>query len=96
MALKTRPAVEEAVDEHSISTIESDARLIEMVKRGDQDAFGGLVHRYERRLQAVIHRFVRDTELGRDLAQEAFIKAFERLNQFDPSRRFGPWLFGSE
>lgn len=93
MALKTRPAFEEAVDEHSISTIESDARLIEMVKRGDQDAFGGLVHRYERRLQAVIHRFVRDTELGRDLAQEAFIKAFERLNQFDPSRRFGPWLF---
>jgi len=93
MALKTRGETQEAIDEQSISTIESDARLIEMVKRGDQDAFGGLVHRYERRLQAVIHRFVRDTELGRDLAQETFIKAFERLNQFDPSRRFGPWLF---
>lgn len=93
MPLKTRRDVQEGTEEHAISTIESDARLIEMVKRGDQDAFGGLVHRYERRLQAVIHRFVRDHELGRDLAQETFIKAFERLNQFDPSRRFGPWLF---
>ncbi len=84
---------QERIEEHSTSTIESDARLIEMVKRGDQDAFGGLVHRYERRLQAVIHRFVRDPELGRDLAQDTFLKAFERLGQFDPSRRFGPWLF---
>lgn len=81
------------IDEESKSSIDSDARLIEMVKRGDQDAFGTLVHRYERRLQAVIYRFVRDQELGRDLAQETFLKAFERLSQFDPSRRFGPWLF---
>jgi RNA polymerase sigma-70 factor (ECF subfamily) len=38
-------------------------------------------------------RFVRDRELARDLAQETFLRVYERIDQFDPSRRFGPWLF---
>lgn len=71
----------------------SDARLVEGVRRGNQEAFGHLVRRYEPRLINVILRFVRDWELARDLAQETFLRAFERLDQFDPSRRFGPWLF---
>ena len=41
----------------------------------------------------VILRFVHDSELAEDLAQETFLRVFERLDQFDPSRRFGPWLF---
>jgi len=71
----------------------SDARLVELARRGDQEAFGDLVLRYERRLVRVILRFVHDPETARDLAQEAFLRAFQRLDQFDPSRRFGPWLF---
>jgi len=78
-----------ALEEASVS----DARLIEEVRRGEQEAFGQLVRRYEARLINVIRRFVRDLESARDLAQETFLKAFERLNQFDPSRRVGPWLF---
>ncbi|QDT63716.1 RNA polymerase sigma factor [Calycomorphotria hydatis] len=70
-----------------------DARLVEMARRGDQEAFGDLVLRYERRLMRVISRFVSDQEITRDLTQETFLKVFQRLNQFDPSRRFGPWLF---
>ena len=71
----------------------SDARLVEEARRGDRDAFGQLVVRYERRLIRVILRFVQDFEMARDLAQETFLRAYERLDQFDPSRRFGPWLF---
>lgn len=71
----------------------SDARLVELARRGDSDAFGDLVLRYERRLIRVILRFVHDQELARDLAQETFLRTYERLDQFDPSRRFGPWLF---
>lgn len=77
------------LDEASVS----DARLVEMVRQGDRDAFGQLVRRYENRLISVIRRFVRDLETARDLTQEGFIKAYERLDQFDPSRRFAPWLF---
>jgi RNA polymerase sigma-70 factor (ECF subfamily) len=71
----------------------SDARLVELARRGDAEAFGDLVLRYERRLVRVILRFVHDQELARDLAQETFLRTFQRLDQFDPSRRFGPWLF---
>lgn len=77
------------LDEASVS----DARLVEQVRLGDRDAFGGLVRRYEARLISVIRRFIHDLETARDLAQEAFLKSYERLDQFDPGRRFGPWLF---
>ena len=80
----------DSVAEHSAA---SDARLVEEVRHGDQEAFGELVRRYERRLLRLIMRFVSDFELARDLAQEVFIRAYERLDQFDPSRRFGPWFF---
>lgn len=71
----------------------SDARLVEEVRRGNGEAFGHLVRRYELRLLSVISRFVKDRELARDFAQETFLRAYQRLDQFDPSRRFGPWLF---
>jgi RNA polymerase sigma-70 factor (ECF subfamily) len=71
----------------------SDARLVEEARRGNQEAFGVLVQRYERRLIRVILRFVSDVEQAKDLAQETFLRVFSRLDQFDPSRRFGPWLF---
>ena len=66
---------------------------MEEARRGDREAFGELVLRYERRLIRVILRFVRDEDLAKDLAQETFLRVYERLDQFDPSRRFGPWLF---
>ena len=71
----------------------TDARLVEQSRRGDTDAFGQLVKRYERRVLKVIRRFMPDQDMAMDLAQESFLKAFDRLEQFDPSRRFSPWLF---
>ena len=41
----------------------------------------------------MLARLVRDEELARDLAQETFWKVYNRLDRFDTSRRFGPWLF---
>ncbi len=70
-----------------------DARLVEEVRRGNTEAFGELVKRYEARVIRVIRRFINDQEQARDLAQDAFMRSFTRLEQFDPSRRFGPWLF---
>lgn len=77
----------------SVMSQATDARLVDQARRGDADAFGQLAQRYERRVLRVIRRFMPDQEMALDLAQEAFLKAFDRLEQFDPSRRFGPWLF---
>src|SRR6478735_3276682 len=70
-----------------------DARLVELARTGDDRAFATLVARYERALIRVLARLVRDEELARDLAQETFWKVYNRLDRFDTSRRFGPWLF---
>ena len=70
-----------------------DARLVELARSGDDSAFASLVTRYERKLIRVLQRLVRDEELARDLAQETFWKVYTRLDRFDTSRRFGPWLF---
>lgn len=79
-------------DESGLPAI-SDARLVDEARRGDTEAFGQLVQRYERRVIRVIRRFMPDDQMALDLTQEAFLRAFDRLEQFDPSRRFGPWLF---
>jgi RNA polymerase sigma-70 factor (ECF subfamily) len=70
-----------------------DSRLVERARDGDEDAFAALVTRYERKLVRVLIRLVHDEELARDLAQETFWKVYNRLDRFDTSRRFGPWLF---
>jgi RNA polymerase sigma-70 factor (ECF subfamily) len=70
-----------------------DARLVERARAGDDHAFAALVGRYERKLIRVLARLLRDEELARDLAQETFWKIYNRLDRFDTTRRFGPWLF---
>lgn len=70
-----------------------EARLVEEARRGNRDSFGELVLRYERRLLRVIFQLVHRRDLAEDLAQETFLRAYQRLDQFDPARRFGPWLF---
>lgn len=82
-----------AMDAYPSGGSASDARLVEEVRRGNASAFEPLVRRYEGRLLNVLLRFTRDRELARDLSQETFLRVYERLDQFDPSRRFGPWLF---
>ena len=93
MPVKNSQQAPAEVDFESAQRGFSDARLVEECRRGDQSAFGELVLRYERRLIRVIQRFIRDADIAEDLAQETFLRVFERLDQYDASRRFGPWLF---
>ncbi|MCA9047305.1 MAG: sigma-70 family RNA polymerase sigma factor [Planctomycetaceae bacterium] len=83
---------DEEFSDSSASSI-TDARLVDQCRHGDSEAFGRLVVRYERRVLKVIRRFIPNQDQALDLAQDTFVKAFDRLDQFDPSRRFGPWLF---
>jgi RNA polymerase sigma-70 factor (ECF subfamily) len=71
----------------------SEVRLVHAIRNGDVEAFGELVQRYERRVLKVVRRFITDLDLATDLVQESFVRAWERMDQFDPARRFGPWLF---
>jgi RNA polymerase sigma-70 factor (ECF subfamily) len=71
----------------------NDSRLVELARDGEHEAFGELVRRYETRLMRVIGRFIVDKDIVDDLTQEVFLRVYRRMELFDSSRRFGPWLF---
>jgi len=71
----------------------TDERLVELALDGDEEAFGLLVRRYQRRLTAFLSQLVGDLELARELSQEAFVRAWSALSRFDPKYRFSTWLF---
>ena len=72
---------------------DSDLALVQRVQRGDVRAFDLLVIKYQRRVERLIGRFVRDTDLVQDLAQEAFIRAYRALPQFRGESAFYTWLY---
>ena len=78
---------------HSVSSGDSDAMLVERTVAGDQRAFELLVIKYERRIQRLIGRMVRDVDLVEDIAQETFIRAYRALRQFRGDAQFYTWLY---
>jgi RNA polymerase sigma-70 factor (ECF subfamily) len=59
---------------------------------GTQRAYAAIVDRYQRPVYRLITRLVGEPELAAELAQDTFLKAFRRLESFDRSRGFAPWL----
>ncbi len=72
---------------------DADAPLIERVKRGDVKAFEMLVVKYQRRIERLIGRMVRDVDLVPDIAQETFIRAYRAIPQFRGDSAFYTWLY---
>ena len=72
---------------------DADAPLIERVKAGDAKAFEMLVVKYQRRIERLIGRMVRDVDLVPDIAQETFIRAYRALPQFRGDSAFYTWLY---
>lgn len=74
-------------------TADADALLVDRAKRGDVRAFEMLVVKYQRRIERLISRMVRDDALVEDVAQETFIRAYRALPQFRGESAFYTWLY---
>ncbi len=72
---------------------DSDLMLVERTVAGDDRAFELLVIKYQRRIQRLIGRMVRDVDLVEDIAQETFIRAYKALHQFRGDAQFYTWLY---
>ena len=72
---------------------EDDSVLIARVMAGDEIAFGVLARRYEAKLLVYVTQIVNVQEEARDLVQEAFIRVWRNLDQYDSQFRFSTWLF---
>ncbi|MCC6568842.1 MAG: sigma-70 family RNA polymerase sigma factor, partial [Anaerolineales bacterium] len=73
-------------------TAPTDRDLIVRARRGDGDAFSELVTRYQINVFNVCYRILHERGEAEDLAQETFMRAYHRLDQFDLEREFGPWV----
>ncbi len=71
----------------------TDSSLVIETLNGDREAFGRLVEKYDRRIFNLAFRICGDYEDAMDVTQTVFVKAFDRLGTFDPSRKFFSWLY---
>lgn len=74
-------------------TDQADQLLVQRAVAGDPRAFEMLVVKYQRRIERLVGRMVRDPELVREIGQETFIRAYRALAQFRGESAFYTWLY---
>jgi RNA polymerase sigma-70 factor (ECF subfamily) len=70
-----------------------DQTLIASAQRGDHQAFGELVCRYQQSLFGLIYRMYGDARLAEDAAQEAFVRTWQNIEKYNPQYAFRSWLY---
>ena len=76
-----------------VSAERDDRELAAAALKGDEDAFAGLVRRHQAGVRRCAARILGDDEEARDIAQLAFVRAWENLPKYDPSWSFSTWLY---
>lgn len=70
-----------------------DIELLTKAKNGDRDAFGELFRKYEKRVFRVARRMCGSDDEAWDITQDAFIRAMQAMDRFDPHYRFFTWIY---
>jgi RNA polymerase sigma-70 factor, ECF subfamily len=71
----------------------SDRELVETAKKGDQDAFGALVRRYQKRIFRLSVHLLRDAAEAEDVTQDTFVRAYGALDRFDGRSEPFTWIY---
>ena len=71
----------------------NDKREMERLSQGDISALGTLVRRYQTKALRAAYLITHDLAQAEDVVSSAFLRVFERAEQFDPHRPFGPWFY---
>ncbi len=72
---------------------ESDLDLIQQTAQGNLEAWGVIMKRYKRQVFGIALSFLKNPHDAQDIVQDTFLKAYEKLDQYDLKRKFSPWLF---
>jgi RNA polymerase sigma factor (sigma-70 family) len=76
-----------------MSTGLNDSEIISLVLSGDQQAFAGLVSRYQNYVFTLVLRFTKSREDAEELSQDIFVKAYRSLADFRGASKFSTWLY---
>jgi RNA polymerase sigma-70 factor, ECF subfamily len=68
-------------------------RIIQQVKKGDQQAFEEIVELYGGRVYQLTYRMLGNTHEAEDISQEAFLRAYINIERFDSTKKFSTWLY---
>jgi RNA polymerase sigma-70 factor (ECF subfamily) len=66
--------------------------MIELARKGDYSAFEAMVRQYQKPIFNVVYRMLHNAEDAKDVTQATFLKTFENLDRYDPSRKFFSWI----
>lgn len=69
------------------------ARLVEKARRGDEEAFGELVKMYHQQVYGLAYGIVGNADDAKEIAQQAWIKAWSKLSSFKANAGFFTWLY---
>jgi len=70
-----------------------DNEIIRVVLDGNVNAYGRIVRKYQKPIYNLMYRASKSEQLSMEMTQEVFTRAYEKLDRFDPGRRFFSWLF---
>jgi RNA polymerase sigma-70 factor (ECF subfamily) len=71
----------------------SDEELLSLFQRGQREAFGQLVRRYERELYGYLCRYLGDASLAEDVFQNTFLQLYTKIGTYERGRPVRPWLY---
>jgi len=74
---------------------QDDYKIVQQVLKGRKDAFAELVEKYKKQVYNVAYRMTNDPEVAMDISQEAFVKIYKNLAQYNPQYKFSSWLLKS-
>jgi RNA polymerase sigma-70 factor (ECF subfamily) len=87
------PANQRNQSTHAVLLVSEESRLLEELKVGSQDAYEALVRLYYNRMFNLASRLLRNNSAAPDVVQEAFLKAFRRIDTFPADMSIKTWLF---
>jgi RNA polymerase sigma-70 factor (ECF subfamily) len=76
-----------------LATQSDEELLVDFRERGNRPAFEALVHRYERELFGYLRNYLGDASMAEDVFQQTFLQVYLKCDQFEPQRKFRPWLY---
>ena len=76
-----------------LATGSDEELLVEFREQGNRPAFEALVHRYERELFGYLRNYLGDASMAEDVFQQTFLQVYLKCDQFEPQRKFRPWLY---
>ncbi len=78
---------------HQITAESDESILMRYCQTRQREDFAQLVYRYERELFSYLRRYLGDAELAEDTFQATFLQIHLKCDQFEPERRFRPWMY---